>query len=64
MNWVNSLSTSVRGFPWASERGKELMQQLKKAESSKMMHDICMMDVDTLGLNLDTIGLWQNNSNL
>lgn len=63
MNWVNSLPTGVRGFPQASENGKNFMQHLKRAESSKMMHDICM-DMDTLGLNLDRIGPWPNNSNL
>lgn len=55
MNWVNSLSTGVRGFPRASENGKNFMQHLKRAESSKMMHNISM-DMDTLGLNRDRIG--------
>lgn len=62
MNKVNSFSPGVRGFPWASQRGKDFMQHLKSAESSKMTHHICM-DVDTFGLNLDTIGTRANNSN-
>lgn len=47
---VHSLSISAREFPWASERVKDFIQHLKRAESSKRMYYICM-DVNILGLS-------------